>query len=184
MSGPRTTSEHCREAGVQGILDLLRADEVDMAVETACRDDLALARDHLRPRPDDDRDARLGIGVARLAERGDPAVPEGDVGLEDAGVVDDERVGDDGVDRPLGAGELRLRHAITDRLAAAELYFLAVDRQVAFNLDDQIGVGKPDAVARRRAVHVGISGAGDAGGHQRGSLRAEGLGVRRPPLRP
>ena len=48
-------------------------------------------------------DARLHVRVAGLADAGDAAVAQADVGLDDAGVVDDQRVGDDGVDGALGA---------------------------------------------------------------------------------
>ena len=46
-------------------------------------------------------DARLDVGIAGLADAGDAAVLEADVGLDDAPVVEDQRVGDDGVDRAL-----------------------------------------------------------------------------------
>ena len=49
------------------------------------------------PGPIDDVDARLHVGVAGLADAGDAAVLDADVGLDDAPVVDDQRVGDDGV---------------------------------------------------------------------------------------
>ena len=53
------------------------------------------------PGPIDDVDARLDVGIAGLADRGDAAVLDADIGLDDAPVVDDQRVGDDGVDRAL-----------------------------------------------------------------------------------
>ena len=43
------------------------------------------------------------VGVAGPAEGDDPAVAEPDVGPDDAPVVEDDRVGDDGVGRALGA---------------------------------------------------------------------------------
>ena len=104
-------------------------------------------------------------GLPALPMRGDAAVLQADVGLVDAGVVDDQRVGDDRVDGALGARRLRLAHAVADHLAAAELHLFAVDGEIAFDLDDEFGVGQPHLVAGRRAVHVGIGGAGDAGGH-------------------
>ena len=42
-------------------------------------------------------------GLPALPMRGDAAVAQADVGLDDARVVDDQRVGDDGVDGALGA---------------------------------------------------------------------------------
>ena len=52
---------------------------------------------------DDDVDAGLDVGIAGLADAGDAAVLEADIGLDDAPVVEDQRVGDDGVDGAVGA---------------------------------------------------------------------------------
>ena len=81
----------------QRLLDLLRADEVDVRVDAAGGDDHALARDHLGAAADGDRHAGLDVGIARLADGGDAAVLDADVGLDDAPVVEDQRVGDDGI---------------------------------------------------------------------------------------
>ena len=48
---PRAAAQHGGDAGHQRLLDLLRADEVDMRVEASRRDDLALARDHFGAGP-------------------------------------------------------------------------------------------------------------------------------------
>ena len=51
-----------------------------------------------------------------------------DVGFDDAPVIEDQRVGDDGVDRAFGArSACDLAHAVADDLAAAELHLLAID---------------------------------------------------------
>src|SRR5690606_140778 len=96
----------------------------------------------------------------------DTAVLEPDVGLDDAPVIDDQRVGDDGVDGALGARHLALAHAVADDLAAAEPHFLAIGREVLLDLDDEVGVGEADAVADRRAVHVGVGRTGNRCWHQ------------------
>ncbi|MHC2795261.1 hypothetical protein ACVINZ_004273 [Mesorhizobium jarvisii] len=75
-------------------------------------------------------------------------------------------VGDDGVDRALGAGNLALAHAVADHLAAAEFYFLTVNCEVLFDLDEEFGVGQPDLVADSRPIHLGVGGTRDSG-HQR-----------------
>ncbi len=113
-------------------------------------------------------------GLPALPIRVDAAVQEGDVGLDDAPMVDDQRVGDDGVDRPLGLRGLGLAHAVADHLAAAELDLLAIDGEVALDLGEQIGVGEAHAVAGGRAIHVGIGGARDAGHLQRRPSRRRG----------
>lgn len=54
--------------------------------------------------------------------------------------VNDERIRDDEVER-LGVGLVcRLALAVTERLAAAELALVAVDRFVVLDLDPQAGV--------------------------------------------
>jgi hypothetical protein len=167
---------------MQRVLNLLRADEVNVAVKPACGQDLALACNGFGAGPDDDIDTGLGVGVARFADLGDAPVFKADISLVDAGVIDDQRIGDDGINRSACAGDLGLSHAIADDLAAAELDLFAIDRgivptalglgrsnskggQVALYLDDQISVGKPDLVARCGAEHGGIVGAVDCGWH-------------------
>ena len=56
---------------------------------------------------------------------------------------------------------LALAHAVADHLAAAELHLLAVDREIALDLDDELGVGEPHAVADRRPEHLGVGAAVD-----------------------
>ena len=79
--------------------------------------------------------------------------------------VDDERVGDHGIDRAASPRHLRLPHAVADHLAAAELHLLAIGGEVLLHLDEQFRVGEAHLVASCRAVHGGIGGAGDCGGH-------------------
>ena len=91
-------AQHGGDAGVEGLLDQLRADPVDVAVDPAGGEDAALAGDDLGAGADDDVDVGLDVGVAGLADGGDAAVAQAHIGLDDAPVVEDEGVGDDGVD--------------------------------------------------------------------------------------
>ena len=163
--GAGAAAEHRGDAGHQRVLHLLRADEMDVAVEAAGGEDLAFAGDDLGAGADDDGDARLDVGIAGLADRGDAAVLEADVGFDDAPVVEDQRIGDDGVGGALAVGDLRLAHAVADHLAAAELHLLAVGGEILFDLNDQIGIGEPHAVADGGAEHVGIGRALHCDGH-------------------
>ena len=138
---------------------------MDVAVEAAGGEDFSLAGDDLGARADDDGDAGLDIRIAGLADRGNFSVLEADVGLDDAPVVEDQRVGDDGVDRALRVGDLALAHAVADHLAAAELHLLAVDSKILLDFDDEVGVGEPHFVARRGAEHVRIGRAIHCDGH-------------------
>src|SRR5690606_10120411 len=100
--------------------------KVDVRVHAAGGDDRALAADDLGARADDDVDAGLGVGVAGLADGDDAPALQADVGLDDAPVVDDQRIGEHRVHGALGAAFLALRHAVADGLAAAELHFLTI----------------------------------------------------------
>ena len=126
-AGPVPPPSMRGDARHQRLVDLLRADEMDVGVEAAGGEDLAFARDHLGAGADHDGDVRLDVGIAGLADGGDAAVLEADIGFDDAPMVEDQRIGDDGVDRALPVGDLALAHAVADHLAAAELHLLAVD---------------------------------------------------------
>ena len=163
-------AEHGGDAGIEGVVNLLRTNPVDMRIDAAGGDDAALAGDGLGAGADDDVDVRLNVGVAGLADGGDLAVPDADVGLDDAPVVDDQGVGDDRIHGALGLRGLGLAHAVADHLAAAELDLLAVGGAVLLDLDDEIGIGKADLVADGRAEHGRIGGAINAIRHSLISL--------------
>ena len=130
---------------------------MDVGVEAAGGENLALAGDHFGARPDDDRNAGLDIGIAGLADRRDQAVLQPDIGFDDAPMVEDDGVGDHGVDRAAPTRDLRLAHAVADHLAAAELHLFAIGGEILLDLDEQFGVGEAHAVAGGRAEHVGVS---------------------------
>ena len=99
-------------------------------------------------------DARLDVRIAGLADGGDAAVLDADIGLHDAPVVHHDGVGDHRVDGALRVRHLRLAHAVADDLAAAELHLLAIDREVLLDLDGERRIREADLVARRGAEHV------------------------------
>ena len=67
---------------------------MDVRVDSARGHDHAFAGDDFGARPDHDRDSGLDVGVACLADGGNAAALDGDVGLDDTPVIDDQRVGD------------------------------------------------------------------------------------------
>ena len=162
-SGAGAAADQGGHAGGDGVIHLLRADEMNVRINAAGSEDLALTRDDLGAGTDDDIDARLHVGIAGLADFEDAAVLDGDVCLHDPPMIDNQRIGNNGIHRPLRLGELRLPHPVANDLAAAEFHFLTVDRQVAFDLDNQIGIGEAHAIPGGGAEHVRISGAGNAG---------------------
>jgi len=158
-------AHHAGDAGGERLVHLRRRDEMDMGVDAAGSQDLAFAGNDFGARPDDDVDTGLGVRVAGLADCGDAPVVQADIGLVDAGMVKDDHIGDDGVQRALGARKLALAHAVADNLAAPELHLLAIDGEVLLHLDEKIGVGKPDLVAGRGAEHLRVCRAADPGWH-------------------
>ena len=81
-------AEHRGDARHQRLVDLLRADEMDVGVEAAGGEDLAFAGDHFGAGADDDGDAGLNVRIAGLADGGNVAVLDADVGLDDAPMVE------------------------------------------------------------------------------------------------
>ena len=130
---------------------------MNVGVEAAGGENLALARDHFRAGTDDDCHTGLDVGIAGFTYRMDVAALEADVSFHNAPVIEDQHVGDDGVDRTLTVGDLALTHTVADHLAAAELHLFAVGGEIHLDLDDDIGVGQPHTVARRGAEHIGIN---------------------------
>ncbi len=116
------------------------------------------------------------VGIAGLADAGDAPALDADVRLADAGPVDDERVGDDAVERAASSETpARLAHAVAQHLAAAELALVAVDGGVVLDLRDEIGVAEAHAIAGRRAVDVGVVASIDSMTHSlTGGLRPAG----------
>ena len=86
----------------------------------------------------------------------DFSVLDRDVALHDPPVIKNDRIGDDGIDCALLIRHLRLPHAVADHLATAELHLFAIGGEILLHLDDEIGVGKPYAVADGGTEHVGV----------------------------
>src|SRR5690606_31016057 len=97
VRGAGAAAQHGGDAAHQRLLDLLGRDEVDVGVHAPGGEHLVFAGDGLGRGADDDVDVGLRVRVSGLADAGDPAVLEAHIGLVDAGMVDDQRVGDDGV---------------------------------------------------------------------------------------
>lgn len=81
---PGAAAEHRRNPAVQCFFDLLWADEVDVAVDTAGSDDHAFTGDDFSGRADHDRHAGLDVWVAGFTNRRDQAILQADVGFDDA----------------------------------------------------------------------------------------------------
>src|ERR1700680_4961436 len=108
--GPSAPAEHCRDAAIERLLDQLRADEMDVGVNAAGGDYAVFAGNRLGTRTDHNVDAGLDVRVARFADPSDTAVADADIRLDDPPMVEDHRIGDNGVDGAVGTGRLALPH--------------------------------------------------------------------------
>jgi hypothetical protein len=133
---------------------------VNVRIDPPGGGDQPLAGNDLGSRSDHDVDTGLHVGVTRLPDRSDPAILDADVGFDDPVMIEDHGVRDHGV-RYLGGDALALPHAVADHLAAAELHFLAVNREVALDLDHERSIPEADPVPARRTVHFRVGAALD-----------------------
>ena len=90
FGGTGTAAHHGRYTAHQGILDLLRADEVNMHIEPAGGEDAAFSRDRFRTGPHNNIDAWLHIGVSSFADTGNLAVLDSDIGFDNTPVIEDQ----------------------------------------------------------------------------------------------
>src|SRR5262249_39171532 len=100
---------------------------MDVHVNAAGSEDFTFAGDHFGSWSYNYVDVRLHIGIPRFANRGKAPIPDGDIGLHNSPVVENECVGDDRIDRALAARMLRLAHPVADDFPTTELHLLAVD---------------------------------------------------------
>jgi hypothetical protein len=142
------------------IVNLLWADEMDVSVDSSRRKDVAFSGNHLRPRSDDDGDPWLNVRVSRFADRGDSAVLDPDIRFQDPAVIDNNSIGDHGVDGFLG-GSLGLAHPISDYFATPKFYFFSVNRRVLLYLDKQLRVGQAHSITGGWPEHLGVGVARD-----------------------
>ena len=134
---------------------------MDVAINATGGDDHAFTGDHLGRSANWHCHVRLHVGVAALADLPYTTVLEADICFQDAKLrINDQCVGDDGVS-DFGGRQLRLAHAVTDHLAATELDLFAVGGEVALDLDEEFGIGKPHTVTGGRAEHLGVGAAGE-----------------------
>src|SRR4029453_14856924 len=100
--------------------------------------------------------ARHQRWIAGLANRHNDAILDPDVGFHDAPVIDNQRIGDQHIRRLRCAYVRRLSHTIAQHFATTELHLITVDREIALDLNKQLGVGQPHAVAHCRTIHLRI----------------------------
>src|SRR6266566_1052684 len=125
-----------------------------MRIDAAGCDNLAFASDHFGCGPYDYGDVRLHVRIASLPYGCNMAVFDRDIGFHDSPMIENQGVGDDGINRALAAGTLRLTHPVADDFPASELHLLAVCRVVLLHFDDDVCIREAHFVADSRAKHL------------------------------
>src|SRR6201981_238777 len=157
--GSCASAHHRGQARIKSLFDLLRADVMNVRVDAAGGDNLALARDHFSSRADYDRDVRLDIRISSFPDRCNLAVFNSDICLHDPPVIKNQSVRNYRVDSTFTARALGLSHSVANRLPAAELHLLAVGRVVLFYFDEDVRIRKAYFVADGWSKHLRISSA-------------------------
>src|SRR3954468_1637971 len=152
-SGP--APYHRRYAGHQSLIDLLRADQVNVAIDCSRGDDRTFSRNDFGCGTDNDIDAWLDVRIAGLANTGYASILDANIRLHDTEIIHDQRVRDDGIRNLVGAA-LALAHAIANDLAPAKFHLLTINGVVFLHFDPQSGIRQAHAVARSRTEHLGI----------------------------
>ena len=88
-----TTTQHGGHTRSQGLFNLLWADKVNVRIDTACGDDMALTGNHIRTRANYDIHPRLHIRVTGFTNRGYTPMFDADVGFNNAPVIYDQSIG-------------------------------------------------------------------------------------------
>ncbi len=113
---------------------------MDVRVNATSGEDVPFTSNRFGAGPDHDGDAFLDVGVAGLADANDAAIPEADIGLDDAPPIKNEGIGNHGVNGAVSPGGLGLAHPITNHLSAAKFHFIAVGGEVLLHFKDEFGV--------------------------------------------
>ena len=168
VAGPGAAAQHRGHARAQRLVDLLRADEVDVAVDAAGGDDHPLAGDDLGARADDDvdaRSARRGCRPCRWPRCASRLMPMSALTMPQWSTISALVITQSAAScgpGPLSA--LALAHAVADGLAAAELHLFAVAAGAAV-----WSSARPRSPARCRPGERGRRRWGRTSRHKRGA---------------
>ena len=159
----RSPSQHRCDTAVDRLPRLLGANEMNVRVDAARRENLSFPRNDLGSRADDQAigDTILNVRIACLTDGADLSVTNTDIRLDNAPVVNDDRVGDNHVRCSLRSGALGLTLTVPNHLASAEHHLFPVTGVVFLDLGNQIRIAEAQTVALGRAVKSGIAAAID-----------------------
>src|SRR5262249_54155877 len=76
--------------------------------------------------------------------------------LHNSPMVENDRIGYNGVDRAFTACPLRLPHSIANDLSPSKLHFFAIGRKILFHLNHEVSIGKAQSVAHSWPEHLRV----------------------------
>jgi hypothetical protein len=126
MRWASSPAQHCSQARVQRIFDLLWADKVDMAVKTTRGEDAAFTSNNFGSWAYDNIHTRLCVGIASLANLVNASVVQTHICFIDTFVINNQRVSNYRVHSTRCSGRLGLTHTVTDNFATPKFYFFPV----------------------------------------------------------
>ena len=167
----RASAYHRRNAVRHRFVNLLRRNEVDVAVHTSRSDNQILAGNYFRRCANHQLAVNSShrVRITGLANFDDTAVLHADVALHDSPVIQNHSVRDDQIKRGFSAcphGRAALTHAVADHFSAAKRHFVSENGEVLFDFDEKFGVAQANTVSARRAVQVRVSSTRNSETHQ------------------
>ena len=151
-----TASNHRCHTAVQCTVDLLRADKMNVGINSASSYDHAFSCQCLCG--SSNRHARSyavhNIRISCFSDSDDFAVFDTDICFYDSGHIHDQCICDDQIQISVfAAGLNRLSHTVTDGFSASEFNFISIGGKIFFHFNDKACICQSYFIAHGRAVH-------------------------------
>ena len=103
------------------------------------------------------RNAIHRVRISSLANADNTPVFDANIRFHDAPMVENNNICYQKIQNTLvPTRRRRLSHTITNGFTATEFTFVAIDREVFFNFNNQFSIAQTDAIARRWTEHIGV----------------------------
>lgn len=158
MRGEGEEEKNEGDERIKRIIKMLRRDEMEMGIDEERGEDIELERDDISEGEDDDRDEGMSIGIEWIEDEGDEKVEKKDIRIVDEDMVEDKRIGDEGVNRELGEGKMDMENKVEDKIEEEEIKLIEIGGEVEIELDDEISIGKEKIVEKGGEENLRIGG--------------------------
>ena len=132
---------------------------MDMHIERTGGQHMAFTRNNLGRNPHDEIgiNTRHNIGITRFANTGDAPIFNPNIRLVYPRIINDKRIGNHEIQRPILRHTRGLAHTIAQHLAPAKFAFIAINCIIILHFNDEMGIAQLNAVSPCGTVHTGIS---------------------------